>query len=134
MAAVRVIYVLLMVAFLIMLIAFAIAAFYESPDYERSSSWQFHQEDQQAHDRNVFFIAYAYGIVLAVLGAKLRPRLDIIRHGLLLGSMGAIIYAIAQPDLTNEFRFAGIAVGLAVLLYAGYTTLLEKTSSQRRET
>lgn len=149
MAAVRVIYLVLATAFLVMLLGFAISAFYESPEYSSSRALrqpyeeeaqlyeearQSYEEARQSHSRNVFFIGYAYGVALLALGAKLRPRLDIIRPALLLGGLGAIIYAIAQPHLASEFRFAGAAAGFAVLLYVGYKTLLEAKPSHEEET
>lgn len=165
MSIIRVIYVLTITAFLIMLVAFGISAFYqppESPEYsctpmpipvgqtapspgtpeyeewqkqqeewekcneENSKLWEPYNESMKDYYRNVFFISYPCGLLFVVLGLALRPRLDVIKPGLLLGGMGTIIYAIAQADLISEIRFAGVAVGLIVLLYVGYKTLLEK--------
>jgi len=76
----------------------------------------------------VFFIAYPYGLLLIVLGVVLRPRLEILRPGLLFGGVGAIIYAIAQSPLSDELRFAGVAVAIGVFIFAGYRLMLERKS------
>lgn len=166
MTIIKVIYVLTITAFLIMLVAFGISAFYQPPEHpeyidctlasiilrqpapsygtpeyeewqEQQEEWEECQEENsklreayyasmEGYHRNVFFIAYPCGLLFIVLGLVLRPKLETIRPGLLLGGMGTIIYAIAQSDLSSEFRFAGVAVGLVVLLYLGYKTLLER--------
>ena len=171
MGIIKMIYVLTITAFLIMLVAFGILAFYEPPEYPRHGgtpplvrsvpvvevpvkgtpeyeAWQAQQEEYQeewrkyeeenrkrqevyeeerkTYRRNVFFIAYPFGLLFTILGLQLRPRLDILRPGLLLGGLGTSIYAIAQSDLANEVRFGGVAVGLAVLIYVGYRMLLER--------
>jgi len=134
MTAVRVVYLILATVFLVMLLGFGISAFYESPGYPSYGGWESWNEAQEAHGRNVFFIGYAYGIVLLSLGTMLRPRLDIIRPALLLGGVGAILYAISQPELAGEFRFAGSVVGFLILLLVGYGTLLKVKPSKEEET
>jgi len=93
---------------------------------ENRKLWETHSEDMKTYRRNVFFIAYPCGLLFIILGLTLRPRLSIIKPGMLLGGMGTIIYAIAQSDLSNQVRFGGVAIGLAVLVYVGYRTLLER--------
>ena len=134
MAGVRVVYLILAAVFLVMLLGFAISAFYESPGYPIYGSWDSWYQAQEDHGRNVFFIGYAYGVVLLALGTALRPKLDIIKPALLLGGVGAIIYAISQPELAGEFRFAGSAVGFLVLLLVGYRTLPRVKPSKEEET
>lgn len=131
MAVVRTIYVLTIAAFLIMLVAFGISAFYEPPG---RLYWESSREALKGYHQNVFFIAYPYGLLLILLGIVLRLRLDIISPGLLLGGIGAIIYAIAQNHLASEIRFAGVAIGLAVLLYAGHRMLLESKPATEAKT
>ena len=57
--------------------------------------WEDHREDMNTYRRNVFFIAYPCGLLVVILGLTLRPRMSIIKPGLLLGGMGTIIYTIA---------------------------------------
>ena len=120
---IKVIYALTIMAFIIMIVAFGISSLYEGPGYSSSSSWQAEQRD---YARNVFSISYPIGIVFVILGITLRPRLDVVGPGLVLGGLGTMIYAIAQPHLIPEIRFAGVVVGLGVLLIIGYRMFLER--------
>ena len=168
MSIIKLIYLLTMVAFLIMFVAFGISAFYPAPesprpaefpariaeiappeqgspeyekwqaeqeaelelqqimDEENMKQWAEYQQQMMDYRRNVFLIAYPFGLLFVLLGLTLKPRLEIIKPALLLGGMGTVIYALTQADLGSQVRFAGIAVSLPVLLYAGYKTLLEK--------
>ncbi len=117
----RVFYVLAIMSFLIMLVVFGISAFYETPEPSQLGSYTLEAEE---YYRNVFCIAYPCGLLFVLLGLLLRPRLDIFRVGLIMGGIGTIIYAIAQPHMAGEIRFTGVACGLIVLLLVGYKTLL----------
>lgn len=123
---IKVIYALTLMAFIIMIVAFGISALYEGPEYGGYNSYQAYQVEQRDYARNVFSIAYPIGIVFVTLGLTLRPRLDVVRPGLVLGGLGTMIYAISQPHLIPEIRFAGVIVGLAILLIIGYRMLLER--------
>ena len=168
MSVIKMIYLLTMVAFLIMFVAFGISTFYGAPedpktedypvrvmkiappdqgsaDYvqwqaeqemiseqqqkineENQKLWEAHNESMKDYRRNVFLIAYPFGMLFVVLGLTLKPRLEIITPALLLGGMGTVIYALSQGDLSNQLRFIGVTVGLLVLIYAGYKTLIER--------
>ena len=130
MKSIKVIYTLTIMAFLIMLVAFGISALYEGPEYSGYGSWQAYEADQRDYARNVFFISYPCGVLFVILGLILKPRLDVIKPGLLLGGMGTIIYAISQPELAEEFRFGGVAIGLVILLFIGYRMLLERKTDK----
>ena len=121
MGFIKVIYALTIMAFLIMIVAFGITALYEGPE----DSW-YNDAALRDYARNVFCISYPCGVLFIILGLILRPRLDVIRPGLVLGGLGTMIYAIAQPHLIYEIRFAGVIVGLAILLVIGYRMLLER--------
>lgn len=111
--------------------------YYESPEYQEWLEEQ--QELREAHynamkdyHRNVFIIAYTVGLLFIILGTLIRPRLDIIRPGLILGGLGTMIYALSQGfgDMSSVFRFSAIAVSLIVLICLGYRTLIERKSAQ----
>jgi hypothetical protein len=121
---IKVIYALTIMAFIIMIVAFGISALYEGPAY--SSSYQAYEVEQRDYARNVFSISYPIGIVFVILGITLKPRLDVVRPGLVLGGLGTMIYAIAQPHLIPEIRFVGVVVALAILLIVGYSMFLER--------
>ena len=80
------------------------------------------------YHRNVFFIAYPFGLLFIILGLTLPPRLDIIKTGFLLGGVVTITYAVLQGfgDMSNTLRFVAIAISLAVLVFLGYRTLIER--------
>ena len=113
---------------------------YESPEYqeweeeqqelmdERQEYWEAYADAMRVYHRNVLFIVYPFGLLFTTLGLVLRPRLDIIKPGLLLGGVGTIIFAVSQGfgDISNALRFGAIAIGLAVLIFLGYRTLLER--------
>jgi energy-coupling factor transporter transmembrane protein EcfT len=124
---IKVIYALTIMAFLIMIVAFGISALYEGPKYIGYNDWQAYAADQRDYARNVFFISYPVGVLFVILGLILRPRLDVVRPGLLLGGLGTMIYAIAQDELSYKVRFAGVFIGLVILLIIGYRMLLERT-------
>jgi hypothetical protein len=97
---------------------------------ECSNRWQekmtVHDKASENYHRNVFAISLSCGLLFVILCLFLRPSLDFVKPGLFLGGIATIIYAIAQTDLADKFRFIGIAVGLVVVFYVGYRTLLER--------
>ena len=107
----KVIYVMGIAALIIALVIVGISAFYPEP----SPPW----EDWPVHARNVFFVVLPLGMVLTVVGTFLQRRTGIFGAGLILGGMGAMVYAIVPHDLDNILRFVGIAVALAVLIFVG---------------
>jgi hypothetical protein len=123
---IKVIYALAIMAFIIMVVAFGISAFYEGPGHDGYQDWSIYEAQQKDYARNVFFISYPIGVLFVTLGLILRPRLDAVRPGLLLGGLGTMIYAIAQDNLSYKIRFAGVVVGLAILLIIGYRMLLDR--------
>jgi len=145
MTFIKIIYTLTIMAFLIMLVGFGISAFYQPPEYpayqncydlsesareecetENTNLREAYNTSVDNHYRNVFLISYPCGLLFVAIGLFLKTRLDIIKPGFIFGGMGTIIYAISQSDLADGFRFAGIAVGLIVLIIIGYRTLLER--------
>ncbi|MEE8471026.1 MAG: hypothetical protein V3S51_06830, partial [Dehalococcoidia bacterium] len=50
---------------------------------EYSMRWDAHKEAMKDYHRNVFFISYPFGLLFVALGLLLRPRLDILRPGLI---------------------------------------------------
>ena len=116
----RVIYVMGIAALIIALVIVGIQAFYPDP-----SSWQY----SPAHAKNVFFIALPLGLVLAVVGSFIQRRTGIFGAGLILGGMGTMVYAIVPYSLDDVFRFVGIAVILAVLIFVGNRIFLSLRKS-----
>jgi len=108
----------------------------EQEYWEAYQEWlEEEQEYRETHDaamsdyhRNVFLIAYPFGLLFIILGLMLPSRLDIIRTGFLLGGVVTIMYAVLQGfgDMSNALRFGAIAISLAVLIFLGYRTLIER--------
>jgi hypothetical protein len=86
-------------------------------------------EDERAdYHRVVFLIAAVIGIAAIAAGLALPSRLDALRLGLVAGGLGTLIYGViqAQGDLDNaapELIFVVVALGLALVGYAGYRWL-----------
>ncbi len=98
----------------------------EEWNLKQNELWDKHDQNEKTHRRNVFFIAYPIGLVLIVAGLEFKPRLEMLRPGLVMGGFGIIIFALSQSDLSDLVRFIGVALGLTVLIYVGYRTLAER--------
>ncbi len=68
---------------------------------------------------SVYSIVLPLGAALAVVGALVRSRQGIIGASLILGGTGTMIYALMPWRLDILWRFVGIAVILAVLVFVG---------------
>jgi len=100
---------------------------------ETQKQWDAYEAAMDDYHQKAFFISYPCGILLIILGVVLRPRLSILKPGIILGGLGSIIYAISQDGLSNEIRFAGIAIALAVIIFVAYKTLLDKEPQVEKE-
>ena len=129
MAIVRTFYALAIAAFLIMLVAFGISAFYQAPQYDYDRGWEANEEALRHYEQNVFIISYPCGLFFVLLGLLPRHRPDFVMPGLILGGIGVLFYAISQQYIPTEYRFAGAAIGLVVLVIVGYRTVLGGTAA-----
>lgn len=136
----RVVYAVAIAIVLVLVVMFGVEAFYPSPQYpeypepipaydspeyeeweqERAEAWDEYEQEVAMYERNIFFVVLPLGVVFAVGGTFVRPRLDIFGAGLILGGIGTMISAITPYNLDNMLRFAGIAATLAVLVFVGY--------------
>jgi hypothetical protein len=87
-----------------------------------------YQDDRVDYRRNVFIVASALGVLALAGGLALFRRVEAIPLGLLLGGLGVIIFGWVQAaDEFDEIGmaplFAVVAVGLAIVLAAGYRFL-----------
>lgn len=114
MRALKVIYVLAIAAALIALVVVGIHTFYPAPSYSSA-----YEQEIAAHDRNVFLIALPLGVALGMVGAFVQRRTSIFGAGLVVGGIGAMIFAVTPYHLDRILAFIGIAVILAVLI-VGY--------------
>lgn len=94
---------------------------------ERQQDWDRIYEEYlrelSLYYRHVFLVVLPLGALLAVGGTFVRRRLDTLGAGLILGGMGTMIYAIVPSALDSLYRFIGIGVALAVLIFVGFRVL-----------
>ena len=110
--------------------------YYQSPEYQQyqlevkdfEEKRRAHDEAMEIYRRNVFFIAFAFGLASIIVGLLLGGTVDAIRSGLVLGGTITVIYGTVQyfGAMSDKARFAVIALGLAVLIYVGYRRLRER--------
>ncbi len=86
-------------------------------------------EDERAdYHRNVFILASVLGVAAIALGLYLFRRVEAIPLGLLLGGLGVVIFGWIQAaedfgEIGEALLFAVVAVGLGIVLAAGYRFL-----------
>ncbi|MFQ6019906.1 MAG: hypothetical protein ACE5KW_04040 [Dehalococcoidia bacterium] len=85
----------------------------------------FISEERAPYHRNVFILAGFLGVAAIAAGLALFRRVEAMPLGLMLGGLGVIIYGWAQAaedfeEIGEAPLFAAAAVGLAVVLAAGY--------------
>ena len=90
--------------------------------------YQDYEDDEADHDRNVSVLATALGVTAVVVGLYLFQRIEALPLGLLVGGIGVVLFGWAHA--AEEFGetgmaplFAVVAVGLAIVLAAGYRFL-----------
>ncbi len=86
-------------------------------------------EDERAdYHRNVFILASVLGVAAIALGLYLFRRVEAIPLGLLMGGLGVVIFGWVQAaedfgEIGEALLFAVVAVGLGIVLAAGYRFL-----------
>ena len=87
-----------------------------------------YQDDRVDYHRNVFVIASVLGVASVAAGLYLFRRVEAMPLGLVLGGLGVVIFGWAQAaedfgEIGMAPLFAVVAVGLAIVLAAGYRFL-----------
>ena len=125
-------YSLVVAILLVLFVILGTRTFYDEPaDPKFDSSpqaWQEHEEDLVDYHRNVFIIASVLGVVAIAAGLYLYQRVEAMPLGLVLGGLGVVIFGWAQAaedfgEIGMAPLFAVVAVGLVVVLAAGYRFL-----------
>ncbi len=105
----------------------------EERDYIQEQREQYRQQRQYEDDRvdyrrNVFILASVLGVAAIAAGLYLFRRVEAMPLGLVLGGLGVVIFGWVQAaedfgEIGMAPLFAVVAVGLAVVLAAGYRFL-----------
>lgn len=92
------------------------------------------QKISENYNRNVSIIAMAFAVLFVVLGLVLSNSLPIFPDGLLLGSVGTLIYSIARGFGANDdvFRFMIVALSLFISLVIGYMKFVRPQVSKSK--
>lgn len=97
----------------------------ESPNAPGQSAYEQYEDERADYHRDVFIVASVLGVLAVSAGLYLFRRLEAIPLGLLLGGLGVVIFGWAQAG--EDFGkigmaplFAVVAVGLGIVLVAGY--------------
>jgi len=87
-----------------------------------------YEDDRVDYHRNVFMVASVLGVAAIAAGLYLFRRVEAMPLGLVLGGLGVVIFGWAQAaedfgEIGMAPLFAVVAVGLAIVLAAGYRFL-----------
>jgi len=121
-------YSLVVAILLVLFVILGTRTFYDEPADPKSplpQAWQEHDEDVVDYHRNVFIVASVLGVAAIAAGLYLFRRVEAMPLGLLLGGLGVVIFGWAQAaedfgEIGMAPLFAVVAVGLAIVLAAGY--------------
>jgi len=116
---------------LILFVILGTRTFYDEPDSPLNggpTAWERHEDDLADYHRNVFLVASVLGVASVSVGLYLFQRVEAMPLGLLLGGLGVVIFGWAQAagdfgEIGMAPLFAVVAVGLAIVLAAGYRFL-----------
>ena len=101
---------------------------FESAQQEFEKEWEAYEDERADYHRNVFILASVLGVGAVAGGLYLFRRVEAIPLGLLLGGLGVVIFGWVQAaedfgEIGEALLFAVVAVGLAIVLAAGYRFL-----------
>jgi len=83
---------------------------------------QAYQDDMKIYNRNVSIIGLAFAIVFLAIGITGLQKTEVLSNSLLLGGIFTLLYSMGRGLASGDdaFRFAMIAVSLAIVLGLGY--------------
>jgi len=130
-AAFKVGYSLVVAILLILFVILGTRTLYDEPDPPTSGSsvaYEQYEDDRVDYHRNVFIVAMVLGVAAVAAGLYLFRRVEALPLGILLGGFGVVIFAWAQAagdfdEIGMAPLFAVVAVGLVIVLAAGYRFL-----------
>src|SRR3972149_3754671 len=122
-------YSLVVAILLVLFVILGTRTFYDEPESPDFGSRYVQYEDERAdYHRNVFIIASVLGVAAVAAGLYLFRRVEAMPLGLVLGGLGVVIFGWVQAaedfgEIGMAPLFAVVAVGLAIVLAAGYWLL-----------
>jgi len=124
-------YSLVVAILLVLFVILGTRTFYdepESPDFKSQQLYEEYEDDLVDYHRNVFIVASVLGVAAVAAGLYLYQRVEAMPLGLVLGGLGVVIFGWAQAagdfgEIGMAPLFAVVAVGLAIVLAAGYRFL-----------
>jgi hypothetical protein len=113
---------------MVLVVILGVRTFYdepESPDFPSGRAWEEYEDDRADYHRNVFIVASVLGVAAVAGSLYLFRRVEGVPLGLVLGGLGIVIFGWAQAaedfgEIGEAPLFVTVAVGLAVVLAAGY--------------
>jgi hypothetical protein len=98
-------------------------------DYEKKS--RAFQKVNEDYNRNVSIIAMTFAVLFVLLGLLFARSVPIFPDGLLLGSVGTLVYSIVRGFGAHDdmYRFFIVAVSLFISLVIGYVKFIKPQSS-----
>jgi hypothetical protein len=101
---------------------------FERVQLEFEKNRQEYEDERADYHRNVFILASVLGVGTIALGLYLFRRVEAMPLGLLLGGLGVVIFGWVQAaedfgEIGESLLFAVVAVGLGIVLAAGYRYL-----------
>jgi len=132
--AFKVAYSLVVAILLVLVVILGTRTFYDEPkaEYFNPATAQTSQEERNDYHRNVFILANVIGVAAVAAGLILYRRVEAVPLGLLLGGIGVVIFGWVQSaeadggEVGEAPLFVAVAVGLAIVLAAGYWFLRER--------
>lgn len=145
MSPLKPLYALAIALLLVAFVGFGISAFYQEPEppryppglefsgpnpteeekklmEEQRRKEEAYQEQVSDYNRIVSSIAIGAAVLLLVGSILWISRLPVIGDGTTLGAVFTLFYGLIRAFMTNDeqFRFAAVAIGLAILLALAY--------------
>jgi hypothetical protein len=99
--------------------------------------WAFYPDPHTGavYYRNVLIVAYIWGLLFITVSFALKPKMDVIASGLMLGGLFTIFYGLIMGIVSGSrvLMFTAVAIGLIVLIALGYFRLVPRRRHNKSE-
>jgi hypothetical protein len=128
-------YSLVVAILLVLFVILGTRTLYDEPSSDYGGSYEQYEGDRADYHRNVFIVASGLAVFAVAGGLYMYRRVEAIPLGLMLGGLGVVIFGWVQA--AEDFDRIGmaplfivVAIGLALVLAAGYWLLGEERVQQ----